>query len=111
VITTSCGGDSVQTLPPYEGIPLPPTNVLELKPLQRKELRKAFARPKVVSCLIPTTYGKCPVQIPCQTLFKRIIFIWHEKLFREISFSLLQKPRDDDIIHREEEKKKKKRKK
>jgi hypothetical protein len=42
---------------------------------------------------------------------KRIIFIWHEKLFREISFSLLQKPRDDDIIHREEEKKKKKRKK
>jgi len=42
---------------------------------------------------------------------KRIIFIWHGKLFREISFSLLQKPRDDDIIHREEEKKKKKRKK
>jgi len=42
---------------------------------------------------------------------KRIILFWHEKLFREISFSLLQKPRDDDIIRREEEKKKKKRKK
>ena len=41
---------------------------------------------------------------------KRIIFIWHRKLFREISFSLLQKIRDDDIIHREEENKKKKRK-
>jgi len=42
---------------------------------------------------------------------KRIIFIWHRKLFREISFSLLQKPRSVDIIHREEEKKKRRKRK
>ena len=71
------GGDSVQMLPP---------EILELKPLQRKDLRQAGARPKVVSCLVATTYGKCHVQMVCQTLYKRIIFIWHRKLFREISF-------------------------
>jgi vacuolar-type H+-ATPase subunit I/STV1 len=42
---------------------------------------------------------------------KRIILFWHEKLFREISFSLLQKIRSVDIIHREEENKKKKKEK
>ena len=42
---------------------------------------------------------------------KRIIFIWHEKLFPEFLFFLLQKRKRVDIIHREEENKKKKKEK
>ena len=68
-----------------------PPETLGLKPLRHKDLRQAGARPEVVSCLVATTQGECSEQIPCQTLYKRFILFWHEKLFREISFLAIAK--------------------